>query len=206
VGHNLYLTVAYTWSHNLDNTGGFQNVYHTGLAYGNSSLNTPHVFTTSLIYSVPWFMKSTSWRRAVLGGWKLSEVTTVQSGSSLTMGMNTANTGLATRPNLIGPVTYSKTIQQWFSTNAFAKPANGYFGNVGNGTLQGPGLIVFNMAAYKDFRVHEGLTLQFRGEFFNALNHTNLNGPGTNLGAGTFGQITGAKDPRTGELALKFRF
>ncbi len=43
VGHNLYLTAAYTWSHNLDNTGGFQNVYHPALAYGNSSLNTPHV-------------------------------------------------------------------------------------------------------------------------------------------------------------------
>lgn len=206
VGHNLYLTVAYTWSHNLDNLGGFQNVYNPATAYGNSSLNTPHVFTTSLIYSVPWFMKSNGWKRSILAGWKLSDMTTIQSGSSLTVGMSLANTGLANRPTLISDVTYPRTLQQWFSTGSFAKPANGFFGNVGNGTIQGPGLVVFNMAAYKDFRLREGLTLQFRSEFFNVFNHTNPNGPNTNLGAGTFGQITSAKDPRTGELALKLRF
>jgi hypothetical protein len=206
VGHNLYLTIAYTWSHNLDNTGGFQNVYNPAVAYGNSSLNTPHVFTTSLIYSVPWFVKAGGWKQAVMGGWKLSDMTTVHSGSSLTMGMSLANTGLANRPNVIAPVTYAHAMQQWFSTTSFAKPANGYFGDVGNGTLLGPGLIVFNMAAYKDFHIRELLTLQFRAEFFNAFNHTNFNGPSTSLGAGTFGQITSAKDPRTGELALKLRF
>ncbi len=206
IGYNLYLTVAYTWSHNLDNSGGFQNVYQPGLAWGNSSLNTPHVYTTSLIYSVPWMRKSRGWKQVVLAGWKLSDMTTVQSGSSLTMGMNLANTGLATRPNLVGPVTYPDTIQQWFSPGSFAKPANGFYGNVGNGTIKGPGLIVFNMAAYKDFRIRERLKLQFRSEFFNVFNHTNWNGPSTNLGAGTFAQITSAKDPRTGELALKLTF
>lgn len=206
VGQNLYLTVAYTWSHNLDNTGGFQNVYKTQLAYGNSSLNTPHVFTTSLIYTVPWFQKSKGWRHAILGGWKYSDITTIQSGPSLTMGMNLANTGLANRPDVIAPVTYPKTLQQWFSTGSFSKPAAGYFGTTGNGTIRGPGLVVFNMAAYKNFRVHERLTLQFRSEFFNVFNHTNINGPNTSLGAGTFGQITSAKDPRTGEMALKVTF
>jgi hypothetical protein len=206
IGHNVYLTVAYTWSHNLDNGGGFQDVYNPGLAYGNSTLNTPHVFTTSLIYSVPWFLKSGGWKRAVLGGWKLSDMTTVHSGSSLNMGLSTGNTGLATRPNSTGPLTYPKTFQQWFSTAPFAKPANGYFGNVGNGTILGPGLVVFNLAAYKDFRLRERVTLQFRSEFFNAFNHNNPNAPNTSLGAGTFGQITSSKDPRTGELALKLRF
>src|SRR5260370_11238872 len=36
-GHNLYLTVAYTWSHNLAKTGGFLNIYKPALAYCNSS-------------------------------------------------------------------------------------------------------------------------------------------------------------------------
>ncbi|MBV9081386.1 MAG: carboxypeptidase regulatory-like domain-containing protein, partial [Acidobacteriaceae bacterium] len=52
VGHNLYLTAAYTWSHNLDNAGGFQNVYQLQQAYGNSSLNTPQVFTVSAVYTL----------------------------------------------------------------------------------------------------------------------------------------------------------
>lgn len=206
VGHNLYLTVAYTWSHNLDNTGGFQNVYNPAMAYGNSTLNTPHVYTTSLIYTVPWFLKSGGWKRQVLGGWKISDMTTIQSGSSTSVGLSLANVGLATRPNVNGPVTYPGTMLQWFTTAPFSKPANGYFGDVGNGTIHGPWMQLFNMAAYKDFRIREGLTLQFRSEFFNVFNHTNFNGPSTNLGAGTFGQLTSAKDPRTGELALKLRF
>ncbi|MGI8744932.1 MAG: carboxypeptidase-like regulatory domain-containing protein [Bryobacteraceae bacterium] len=206
VGNNVYLTVAYTWSHNLDNAGGFQNVHQPQLAYGNSSLNVPQVFSTSVIYSVPWYQKSGGWKHALLGGWKYSDVTTIQSGPSQTLGLSLANTGLAIRPDLIAPVTYPKTLQQWFSTSSFGKPAAGYYGNVQNATIRGPALILFNMAAYKDFRIHERMTLQFRSEFFNVFNHTNFNGPSTNLGAGTFGQITSAKDPRTGELALKLRF
>jgi hypothetical protein len=207
IGNNLYMTVAYTWSHNLDNSGGFQNVYNGAQAYGNSTLNTPHVFTTSLIYSLPPFAKSTGWRRTVLGGWKLSDMTTVHSGSSINMGLSTANNGLATRPDVMGgPVTYPKMILQWFNTAPFFKAPNGYFGDVGNGTLYGPHLVNFNMAMYKDFRIREHLTFQFRGEFFNVFNHTNFNSPNASLGAGTFGQLTSAKDPRTGELALKFKF
>jgi hypothetical protein len=44
------------------------------------------------------------------------------------------------------------------------QPGKGFYGNVGKGTVTGPGLIVFHMAAYKDFRIDEGLTLQFRSE------------------------------------------
>jgi len=62
------------------------------------------------------------------------------------------------------------------------------------------------MAAYKDFRITERITLQFRSEFFNALNHPNFGSPNTSFGAGAFGQITSMKNPRIGELALKLRF
>lgn len=38
------------------------------------------------------------------------------------------------------------------------------------------------------------------------FDHTNFNAPNTNLRAGNFGQITGAKDAHIGEMALKFNF
>ena len=204
--HNLYMTIAYTWSHNLTNIANVQNPYNIQASYGNSNLNTPHVFTASFVYALPWLQSSSGWKRILLGGWKYSDMTTIQSGNSLTLGLNTAHTGLATRPNQMEPVSMPKTFAQWFSTSSFVQPAPGYYGNVGSGTLLGPGLINFNMALYKDFRITEGTSLEFRSEFFNVLNHTNPNAPSTNLGAGNFGVITSAKDPRIGELALKFRF
>ena len=206
VGHNLYLTGAYTWSHNMDNITNQQNAYAPGADYGNSNLNTPQVFTTAVIYSLPRFKSSPHLKQEVLGGWKYSDMTTVQSGSSLNIGMSLANTGLATRPNQVAPLTYPKTYSQWFSKNSYAQPAAGYFGNAKPGSILGPGVVAFNMALYKDFAIREGMALEFRSEFFNVFNHTNPNSPNTSLGAGGFGQITSAKDPRIGELALKLTF
>src|SRR5260370_9866581 len=104
----------------------------------------------------------------MLAGWKLSDMTTIQTGSSLNLGLSTSHNGLATRPDLIGPVTNPHTMLQWFSTKSFAQSAPGFFGDAAVGTLLSPGLWVFNMAAYKDFRMTERITPQFRTEFFTA--------------------------------------
>jgi hypothetical protein len=164
------------------------------------------VLTYSLIYSVPWMKRSSGWKREVLAGWKVSDMTTIQTGGSLNLGLSTSHNGLATRPDQIAPVTSPHTMLEWFSGKSFAQPAPGFYGDVGVGTILSPGLVVFNMAAYKDFRLHERFTLQFRSEFFNAFNHPNFGAPNTNFGAGSFGQITSMKNPRIGELALKLRF
>ncbi len=86
------------------------------------------------------------------------------------------------------------------------RPPNGFYGNAGAGVLRGPGVEVSNMALYKDFDIRERLTVQFRAEYFNVFNHTNPNNPGTTFGSGTFGVITAAQQPRTGQLALKVKF
>jgi hypothetical protein len=49
----------------------------------------------------------------------------------------------------------------------------------------------------------EGMSLEFRGEFFNAFNHPQFNNPDVNLGDANFGKITSAINPRQGQLALK---
>ena len=54
MSRDFNFTLAYTWPHNLDNGGGFQNPYNLHSAYGNSSLDTPQVFTFSGIFSEPW--------------------------------------------------------------------------------------------------------------------------------------------------------
>jgi hypothetical protein len=161
----------------------------------------------SYIWEIPFLQHSTGWKHALLGGWKYSGITTIQSGFALSPGLSVANQGLAGRPNLTGQnLTYPKTVSEWFNTAAFAAPGYGYFGNAGVGIIRGPGLINFDMAGYKDFHITERQKIEFRGELFNIFNHTNFSGVSTALGSGTFGQVTSALDPRIVEFALRYQF
>lgn len=214
IGQNLFLTVQYTWSHELSNSPGsapeygnaIQDPYNPGADYGNSNLNIPQVFAASYIWSLPWYKGVSGWRGIVLGGWKYSGIVTVESGSSLTPGLSIAHAGLATRPNLIGSVTGPESAQEWFNTAAFAAPVAGFYGNATQGVIRGPGLQNYDMAFYKDFHIKERHEFEFRAEFFNIFNHVNFNGVQTALGAGNFGQVTSARDPRILEFALRYQF
>jgi hypothetical protein len=62
------------------------------------------------------------------------------------------------------------------------------------------------MALYKDFPIRESIKLEFRAEYFNVFNHTNPNGPNVTAGNSAFGQISGSKDPRIGQMSLKLSF
>jgi hypothetical protein len=107
---------------------------------------------------------------------------------------------------VVGKLTFPDTINEWFDTSVFAAPAFGFYGNAGVGSIRGPREDVWNWALYKTFPIKERLHLQFRSEFFNIFNHTNLSNVDTSLGSGTYGKITSALDPRILEFALKLQF
>jgi hypothetical protein len=101
---------------------------------------------------------------------------------------------------------------QWYNPNMFTEPIPGFLGNVGRGTLTGPGLFNVDFSLHKDTKVGllgEAGNLQFRAEFFNILNRANFinNPPNGNaivgLGAGA---LTLARDGRDVQLALKLSF
>jgi hypothetical protein len=216
VGHNLSLTVAYTWQHDLsevrgagifNNEAGPQNVYNPGADYGNATMNVPQALSFSYIWSLPWYRNAQGFKKLALGGWRYAGMTSIQSGFSQNPGLSIAHQGLATRPNYVGGnVTGPKTVKEWFNTAAFAAPAAGYFGNAAPGDIYGPGLVDFDMALYKDFRITERNKLEFRAEAFNAFNHTNFSTVSTNYGSGTYGNLTAARDPRIFEFALRYQF
>jgi hypothetical protein len=213
-GHGIFFTGAYTYSHGL--SVGFNNAAFNGTAvqnahdpeadYGNSAVNAAHILSFSYIWDIPFLKDDKGWKGGLLGGWKYSGITAIQSGISLSPGLSVTNQGLATRPDFITPISYPKNASEWFSTNSFAAPANGFFGNAGNGIITGPGLVTFDMALYKDFRLTERQTIQFRGELFNIFNHTNFNSIQTMFGTSNFGQVTSARDPRIVEFALRYHF
>ncbi|MDE3167739.1 MAG: hypothetical protein KGN36_18205, partial [Acidobacteriota bacterium] len=77
------------------------------------------------------------------------------------------------------------------------------------GSFRGPSRANVDTGISKNFfpfRTREDLRFQLRGEFFNVLNHTQLNDPALSRNSGNFGGIYSAADPRIIQLALKFFF
>jgi hypothetical protein len=66
---------------------------------------------------------------------------------------------------------------QWFNPNAFTLPPFGAYGNLGRGTLLGPGMAALDLSVFKNMPVSERVALQFRAEFFNLPNRANFGPP-----------------------------
>jgi hypothetical protein len=120
-----------------------------------------------------------------LGGWQLDGIVTLLSGFPFTpqVGSNRSGDGDTRNPDrpslnpaFSGPVILGQAVQ-WFNPSAFVLPAFGTYGNLGRGTYSGPGLTNLDLSVLKDTRVSDKVKIQFRAEFFNALNHTNLGTP-----------------------------
>jgi hypothetical protein len=84
------------------------------------------------------------------------------------------------------------------------------FGDSGTGIVNGPGQANADIAFSKTIPIkwpHEGSSLQFRTELYNALNHPQFANPDTNFTSPTFGVISSTSvNPRVIQLALKFAF
>ncbi len=63
-------------------------------------------------------------------------------------------------------------------------------GNFPRNALRGFGLTQWDFAVHRDFAIHESVTLQFRVEMFNALNHPNFAPPVGDINAPQFGLST----------------
>jgi hypothetical protein len=111
---------------------------------------------------------------------------------------------------------------RYFNPNCFTQEAFGTLGNFAREGLVGPGLVNLDLALLKTTKLRENVNLQFRAEFFNFLNHTNLSYPssisstiftGTPSPTATLGRnaaagqiITYASPSREIQLGLKLIF
>jgi hypothetical protein len=232
---DLMMQFGYTYSRAIDPTSGnggsgydLNNVTnpYVGWRYDNgpSPFDRTHVAFVNFVYDMPFFRGSDSkLLKSALGGWQISGIVSMQSGSPLDVllsGNNAASLvpNARNRPNLAGPIHYPKTLVdagvQWFDPNSFAAPAPGTWGNLGHNALRGPGRDNWNLALHKAFVFSEsrGSQLELRAEAYNAWNHTQLRadiqsgGYGNSLGGSNFGVITQAYDPRVFQLGAKITF
>jgi len=231
LNNDLTYQVGYTYSHTNDafTTGGtagdLTNISNPYLGwkydYGPSAYDRRNIFFTNFVYQIP-LLKNSQNRllKTTLGGWEIAGIVSAISGAPLGIGLNGQNVSsivpnTANRPDQSGAGTNNPhTVAQWFDTSIYTFPTAGTWGNTPHNSVRGPGRDNWNLSLYKNFVFSEtrGSMLQFRAEFFNVWNHTQLqgdtvnNGISTNLGASTFGAVTNAYDPRTIQLALKLLF
>ncbi len=211
--------LAYTYSkalgtigtHNSENPysqiTSSQNPRNFSAEYGPPSYDFTNDLVGSWIYTIPYLPHSSKRPGALaLGDWSIAGLALHQSGFALSPGLATGTGGEATRPDQVAPYRRVGKLDEWFDTASFVAPNYGFFGDAGNGTIRGPSYTSFNIALYKTFPVTERFNIEFRAEAFNVANHPNFNNVSTGVGAGNYGQVAGAGDPRNVELALKLTY
>src|SRR5271166_2631642 len=200
-----------------------QDPFDLAAERGRSMFDSHNRFVLSYQWALPFLQHSSSWYGHVLGNWQLNGIMTAMSGGPFTVfdsndvslqGQAPEITGFsANRPNLIGnPNSGPRTPREWFNVSAFQQlqpdPLGRFevFGNEGRNVVQGPGYVNWDASAFKNIRLTESKELQFRGELFNLLNHTNFRLPVSDIESPTFGRIQSDVGPRVIQVALKFLF
>jgi hypothetical protein len=169
----------------------------------------------------------------VLGGWRVSGITTYHSGDPFGIYLEDPGTEdgtwLATLMDRVPGSLYTgrqsghDTVNgvNWFNTNAFAAPQLYTWGNSSPNSVFGPGFGQWDLSVMKQFHLPRGETnrLEFKMDFINLPNHYNLGDPnnyiadtrdgGPDVADPTAGKIYGganAYQPRLIQIELRLVF
>jgi hypothetical protein len=238
IGKGLEFRGNYTWAKNLDINSGLTGAQANNQAqmvlnrnnlrqdWGPSALTPASQASISANYELPfghnqrWMNDVSRVRSKFVSGWQVNGIGTFLSGFPFTplIGSNRSGDGDTRNPDrpsvnpaFTGPVVTGNP-NQWFNPAAFILPTAGTYGNLGRGTLKGPGLADVDFSLFKNTAVTERTNLQFRAEFFNIFNRSNYGPPNTTVFSSgnvspSAGLITAtATFPRQIQLGLKLMF
>lgn len=223
----LFFLHSFTWGRGIDLSSGaaldgcsycgvsenIQDVYNLKAQRGPMTSNAPLRSVLSLNWEPP-FGKGRTYMHtgagaAVLGGWQLSGIWTVQNGTpfTLNLALDNANVGNTNWPNRSCSGRLDNwTVERYFDASCFSVPAPFTFGNAGRNLLYGPGQNNVDFSVHRFFPIpfKERMKLEFRAEFFNFFNRTQFGMPSVTLGQPQTGQITSTSNPnRQLQFALK---
>lgn len=195
---------------------------------GLGSYNQPLNNTTTAVWEVPygrgrkWGGSVNPFANAVFGGWRLTGINTMTSGQpiNITYAAPAAfqvASSTTYRPNYVGGDIYStdRSPNRYFNNAAFSAPSvatpndpSQPFGNLGRNVAHTEAIFNLDLGAHKDFALPwESTRIEFRAEFFNLFNTSNLGAAQGNVLANNFGTITGLSSPaRQIQFALKLVF
>jgi hypothetical protein len=218
----LQLLLGYTYSKALDDASAFGeqvNPFNPQFSRGLSSFDIRNNFVVSYTYDLP--LGKLGGPKQLVNGWQLSGVTVFSSGIPVYIFENDDNSLLGTpnagplplgidTPNFAGGSVHildpRNARRAYFDKGQFSAEPIGQLGTARRRFFHGPGINNFNVALAKNTRLAERYNLEFRAEFFNIFNHAQFSSVDGNFNSSTFGQAIHARDPRIGQLALKFAF
>jgi hypothetical protein len=237
MSRGLAFQAAYTYSRSIATTSNrdseardkpVQDAFHPEREKAVAIQDIPHSLVLNYIWELPFFSRSTGFRKAVFGGWQVNGITTFRSGRPVDVCLPNDNAGLGDDPTVLcehpditgNPILgkSQRTISHFFNTGAFTTPAPGTFGNGGRNPVRGSGINNWDLSIFKVtdipwFGRHSGVNaaesakIEFRAEMFNVWNHTQFGDPGGTLGDSDFGQITSVGvHPREIQFGLRLEF
>lgn len=208
-----------------------QDPFDLGAERGRSMFDSRHRFVLSYEWSVPFWTHASTWYQRILGNWQFNGIFSAATGTPFTVfdsndvalegqapeisGFSSERPNIVSNPFTSGPVaanpnctapTQTRTAAHWFNPCAFVEAATGTFGDEGRNAVQGPRYSDWDFSVFKNIQLTERTRLQFRGELFNFLNHTNLRLPETDIQSPTIGVIQQDVGPRVIQVALKLLF
>jgi hypothetical protein len=242
MGHSWQIRGIYTFGKSTDEMSSNDNGTANGEAifdaldpssqHGLSDFNVAQRFTIDGLVQVPDIFKS-GWSKWLLGGWRMSDIVVLQSGTPFTVYTSAAfNPIFDANGNVIGlnpgsgdfnadgygydvpnrPASgvvktgeRSDFLKGIATVSDFPTPALGSQGNGGRNTYNGPGLASVNAQFTKEFS-WDRYGVEFRADLFNLFNRVNLTTPDSDLSSGTFGFSTSQNLPRSAQFGVHFSF
>jgi Carboxypeptidase regulatory-like domain len=230
----VWFLSSYTFSKMLTNADTQQPVdrnvvtspFEQGRTKGLGYNDVPHSLSIAMFYDLP-FGRGKRWLTGggvvnhLVGGWRMSNILRFASGNPFYFRSSFCNVptqfAISCFPGLLpganpwaqdkGDFDPSKPL---LNRAAFEQPESFDF-SYGSGAhisnLRGFGYKNHDFALSKDVRITEGVSFQFRAEFFNLWNNHRYNGFDTDINSSSFGQWNGSgTPPRNIQLAGRITF
>ena len=241
--HGLSYGLAYAFSKVLGDgqDGGneeaeYQDPRNRAGSRGPYRFDQKHNLVVHFIYELPFARNMRGAPGAFFKGWQMNGILSIRSGFPYTVGVGSSATtttggdlntgGGNARPDRVadGRLFGAANRQLWFDPTAFqrvscnipGRPDLCHYGSAGRGIIETPGQRSLDFSVFKNFKIRENWTMQFRTELFNALNTpyfgdpTGLSYVGINSvvpDGPQIGQITSLRQPmRRIQFGLKLAF
>ncbi|HYZ87386.1 MAG TPA: TonB-dependent receptor [Bryobacteraceae bacterium] len=188
-----------------------------------SELDRTHTWRASAIWELPFGRGrrfGANMARFVeffAGGWQLNGIWQNQSGQPLAFGNRIFNGDLSQ----VSLPSDERSVDRWLRIDPATGRAYGFNTSAAQqldtnsqlrtfplrfSGIRGPGQDRLDLSLFKNFRMTERITTQFRAEAYNALNHPNLGNPNADPTNAAYGTITSQDSPRSWQFALRVSF